>query len=256
MINKKVFVKFNDIVTNIYAEDDLQKMQSQFLLDIKELIEYDYAMFDLADTLSAEQVDFFSPVYLGFTDKQMNQYYDKYQYLDYTNWILTENAFKSYRDTDVVNEKYRENSKIFQEWLAPIGIYFGGGIIIEKKGILLGTVTFFRCEEKGDYTDNDLLLWRLFAEHLSTKLGKLFPVGVKNLKEKYDQSSRIGLTYNLTKRESEVLELVISGYSNEKIANVSYISISTVKKHINKVFTKTGTKSRSEVISKFLKKQH
>ncbi|MBE5976755.1 MAG: response regulator transcription factor [Paenibacillaceae bacterium] len=52
----------------------------------------------------------------------------------------------------------------------------------------------------------------------------------------------------LTKRELEVLKLISSGASNEEIAQLLYISISTVKSHILNLFTKLNVNSRSKAV--------
>lgn len=54
--------------------------------------------------------------------------------------------------------------------------------------------------------------------------------------------------YNLSDREREVLDFVLQGYSNQKIADILFISISTVKTHIHNLFKKTGTSNRYELI--------
>ncbi len=50
--------------------------------------------------------------------------------------------------------------------------------------------------------------------------------------------------YKLTKRESEVLKLIVSGMSNKEIGKVLNIALSTVKIHIAGIFTKLETNSR------------
>jgi len=52
----------------------------------------------------------------------------------------------------------------------------------------------------------------------------------------------------LTKREAQVLALVGQGLSNAEIAEKLYLSRSTVKTHINQIFTKTGSRDRPQAI--------
>ncbi len=54
--------------------------------------------------------------------------------------------------------------------------------------------------------------------------------------------------YGFTKREKEVIPLLLKGYSNKKIAELLYISLSTVKSHIHNVFKKTEVSNRYEFI--------
>ncbi|MGB0383406.1 MAG: LuxR C-terminal-related transcriptional regulator [Ardenticatenaceae bacterium] len=52
----------------------------------------------------------------------------------------------------------------------------------------------------------------------------------------------------LTKRELEVLQLMASGASNPEMARQMVVAVSTVKKHVNRIFSKLGVTSRTKAI--------
>ncbi|MFJ9056579.1 response regulator [Streptomyces sp. NPDC102409] len=58
--------------------------------------------------------------------------------------------------------------------------------------------------------------------------------------------------YGLSSREVEVMQLIASGMSNQQIAATCFISEKTVKNHINRIFTKLHSGSRSEAIARWL----
>jgi LuxR family maltose regulon positive regulatory protein len=53
----------------------------------------------------------------------------------------------------------------------------------------------------------------------------------------------------LSERELEILDLIASGLSNKEIADILVISVSTVKSHINNLYGKLGTHSRTQAIA-------
>ncbi len=55
---------------------------------------------------------------------------------------------------------------------------------------------------------------------------------------------------NLSKREYEVLQLLVKGYSNAEIAAQLFLSVSTIKTHISNLFVKLDVKSRTQAIEK------
>lgn len=54
----------------------------------------------------------------------------------------------------------------------------------------------------------------------------------------------------LTSRELEVLKLIEAGCSNQEIAAELVISLPTVKRHISNIYTKLGTNSRTQAVSR------
>lgn len=50
----------------------------------------------------------------------------------------------------------------------------------------------------------------------------------------------------LTLREKEVLELIMKGYSNPKIASKLFVSIHTVKAHLESIYSKFNVHSKVE----------
>lgn len=70
-------------------------------------------------------------------------------------------------------------------------------------------------------------------------------VGVASLPAARDGAQ---LPDGLTGREAEVLRVIAAGLSNSEIAAQLYVSEVTVKTHINRIFTKTGSRDRSQAI--------
>lgn len=54
----------------------------------------------------------------------------------------------------------------------------------------------------------------------------------------------------LTLKEREILALIKAGKANKEIASQLFIGVSTVKSHINKIYSKLEVRSRKEVVSK------
>ncbi|WP_338672520.1 response regulator transcription factor [Streptomyces sp. SCSIO 30461] len=58
--------------------------------------------------------------------------------------------------------------------------------------------------------------------------------------------------FGLSSREVEVMDLIASGMSNQQIAAACFISEKTVKNHINRIFAKLNTTTRSKAIAHWL----
>jgi DNA-binding NarL/FixJ family response regulator len=62
------------------------------------------------------------------------------------------------------------------------------------------------------------------------------------------------MSHKLTSRESEILQLLAIGKSNQEIAAALSISERTVKFHINNIFTKLGVSDRTQAVIHALKR--
>jgi NarL family two-component system response regulator LiaR len=60
---------------------------------------------------------------------------------------------------------------------------------------------------------------------------------------------RRGKGFDLTKREVEVLELLVDGKSNNEIAILLSISLATVRFHLTNIYSKLGAKNRIEAVT-------
>jgi DNA-binding CsgD family transcriptional regulator len=90
-------------------------------------------------------------------------------------------------------------------------------------------IAFFRFNR--DFSEQDRLALQLLRPHLH---------------EVYRDAERRrhGIPH-LSRRERDVLQLVSQGYSNADIARTLFISVATVRKHMENVFNRSGVRTRS-----------
>ncbi len=80
---------------------------------------------------------------------------------------------------------------------------------------------------------------------------QFFRMRTKSLESKYEKENAINkimFKYNISKREREVIDLVVKGKSSREIENELYISLSTVNNHIYSILRKMRLKNRGELI--------
>ena len=59
--------------------------------------------------------------------------------------------------------------------------------------------------------------------------------------------------YALTKRENQILELLVDGLSNQAIADKLFISVETVRNHIRHIYEKLQVHSKSQAVVKAIR---
>ncbi|MFF7235805.1 response regulator [Streptomyces collinus] len=81
-------------------------------------------------------------------------------------------------------------------------------------------------------------------------LGGIPPQNLSQLQSDVGQSFRS--RFQLSSREAEIMDLIASGMTNQQIAATCFISEKTVKNHINRIFAKLQSTTRSQAAAKWL----
>jgi DNA-binding CsgD family transcriptional regulator len=82
-------------------------------------------------------------------------------------------------------------------------------------------------------------IWKISA----TIEENVLPRGLSNLEERF----------GMTPRQAEIVRLICRGYSNRDIANELCLSLSTVNKHIENIYVKTGASNRLDLLNRVSK---
>jgi DNA-binding CsgD family transcriptional regulator len=85
---------------------------------------------------------------------------------------------------------------------------------------------------------------------LSNGHGRLVAIILEPVSDKADNLTAIARIYRLTRREQEVLALVLKGLSPKEIGGRLSISSNTAKAFVHALLTKTGASGRAELIAK------
>lgn len=241
----------NSILLEVYSLSDIKDITNKFLNLVRVLIPYSQAyfiVFDKNQEINCEKSSFYN-----VTEENKNKYINYFYNIDYVSYIFNFSQPITFKDTDIMTDDLREKTEFYQGFLLPQNIPYGGGILFVKEDMILGLFNLFRSKELGDITQRELSILGIIKDHLNNILSSIIKsktdYEIKNIKAKYLKQ------YNLSKRETEILKLLINGSSNNEISEILCISTSTVKKHVYNIFNKIGINSRLELI-KFVKNKH
>ena len=76
---------------------------------------------------------------------------------------------------------------------------------------------------------------------------------ITSISDNIDLIGILGESYKISKREQDVVALLIDGKSNREIEKSLFISPSTVRNHISVIYKKVGINSRGQLMSLILK---
>ena len=92
----------------------------------------------------------------------------------------------------------------------------------------------------GDSVDSDSLRLLAYTDKLLTAFSQ--PAAIKKPESE-------SLLEPLSERELDILRLIATGRSNQEIADILVIAMSTVKSHINSIYGKLGTNRRTQAVA-------
>ncbi|MCS7065157.1 MAG: helix-turn-helix transcriptional regulator [Fimbriimonadales bacterium] len=151
------------------------------------------------------------------------------------------------RFSDYVSERELIHSALYTDWLCPHHLKHGAMVASLAGRDPLAWLTLYRHERDGDFREEEMRALSRFQRHFQVAIERILTF------EEYTDTNvrlqRFAHKYRLSKREVEILRLLLRGLSNAQIGNQLFISAGTVKVHLEHVFNKTGAGSRAKLIA-------
>lgn len=234
------------IILMINQSSDLNVLRKDFLTLIRLLVTFDKAEFCL------DTDDFVSnkPVIINIEEEALDQYANHYMQTDSLTLFYQSPKSFVYRDTDVSSSLFLKNNEYYNGYLKELGTPFVSTINMTINHKFLGVVTLFRFETSGDFSDRDIFVLEQVIDHLANRLNQLKNIDL--IIELSQDNLKFLNQMNVSKREIDVIQLLIGGSSNKTIGQKLYISELTVKKHITSIYNKLNVKNRIQLIRLFV----
>lgn len=240
------WILLNRIIYKINSIEDLEKMQRTFLELLRLLIPFDIGTFYLADNQGPHLLG--RPVGLNVDEDQLQLYTDSFEDIDYTKWVFMSAKSMAYRETDLFPDDVREESSLYKEMYAPNNLHFSAQLSLAHDEQFLGIVSLYRPKGKEDFSDRDLFVLEMLMDHLALRLSRepALGTGPVNAGKPVDFPA-LAETFGLTQREAEVFALLFSEISDEEICDNLCITMSTLKKHVQNIYQKSGARTRLQL---------
>lgn len=107
----------------------------------------------------------------------------------------------------------------------------------------MGRLALYRTRAEGAFTDQDTFALRALANHIGLACTRCLQNQGAAGGEKRSLTELIA-TYSLTRREGEILGLILQDCNNEEILAKLVISRNTLLKHLQNLYRKCGVSSR------------
>jgi len=241
------WILLNSIIYKIYTMNNMDDMRTQFLEQMKMLIDFDSADFHLASPNGEEKLT--APVLFN-CEEDMSAAYDE---LDYSRGILYSGKTLIYRETDIISDEKRVETDYYKKVYKANNWHYSLQMVLARKKEFVGVVTFYRTIGKDDFAYDDIFILDLLKDHLAFRLYQHKQSGCL-LGEKLSVSAA-AKQFALTRREETILRLLMEGRDNVFICETLVITENTLKKHILNLYRKLGIKNRVSLFKMIKEKE-
>ena len=145
------------------------------------------------------------------------------------------------RFSDHVGQRAHRRTPIHDHFYRPFGI---DHVLVTRIALPTGQLIDFGCESGGrDFADGNVALLERLRPYLTAMVSRAHSGAL---------ALQLRSTFALTRREAEVLALLVRGRSNLAIATTLFLSPATVGKHLEHLYTKLDVKTRTEAVNRAL----
>ncbi|HHU06699.1 MAG TPA: hypothetical protein GXZ65_09520 [Clostridiales bacterium] len=156
------------------------------------------------------------------------------------------NVFR-HSDLDCIGEF--QKSELYKNVYVPQNIHHAIKMVLIQNDRLLGVCALFRPETDKDFSQRDVYILNLIKEHLALRFSQLLDepgiqIGKNIVATKLN---KVSAQYGLTRREHEVLSLLLKDGDEHEICKQLFISPLTLKKHISNIYQKMNVRNRIQL---------
>ena len=137
-----------------------------------------------------------------------------------------------------------DRTDYYAEFFRPMGYRYEAELYLRHAGRIVAGVSLLKSATDGDFTKDEIEFLQkshAFVEQSYCMLGELPSTPSLDAVQQH---------WGLSARERDVVELLAQGASNGDIARALFISVPTVKSHLQHIYRKSNVRSRTELVTR------
>ncbi|MBQ8975624.1 MAG: helix-turn-helix transcriptional regulator [Oscillospiraceae bacterium] len=173
---------------------------------------------------------------------------------DYPRWseFIMASYSTVFRQSDLIAPAKWERTRVYRDIWQPQNIYWGLFASIVAKDVPMVIIGLFREKKDEDFSARDIYLFNTLKDPLERKFyAMLEGSGNAGRGMFFNKIAKTAAKYSLTKRETEIVNLVCSSKSGDEICGQLFITPATLSKHLSNIYAKTGVRNRTQLFALF-----
>ena len=194
----------------------------------------------LTDPISTEHLN----------DRMDHNFFIEGEYPHWDEFIMSPYS-SVFRQSDIIPPGKWERTRVYRDVWQPKGMYWGMFISLVHKDVPLAILGIQREKSANDFSARDIYIMNTLKDPLERKFFRLLEDNRLTGNVGADRILRTAASYNLTKRETEIVSLVCAGKGGDEMCQTLYITHATLSKHLSNIYAKTKVKNRTQLFALF-----
>jgi len=184
-------------------------------------------------------------------DRSSHNFFIKGKYPHWDEFVMLPYS-SVFRQSDIIPPGKWEKTRVYRDVWLPKGMFWGLFISLVHKDVPLAVIGIQREKDMGDFSERDVYVLNTLKDPLERKFFTLLEDRRLTGTAGADRILKTSASFNLTKRETEIVSLVCAGKGSDEMCEVLYITHATLSKHLSNIYTKTKVKNRTQLFALFL----
>ncbi len=243
------WLTINNLILNMYSHNGKRLLDNDFIKNLKYLIPYDRASFFIHDYEGERTLC--KPEGIGFEEGVLEE---KSEFINNSVphvWVNFYERSTVVRDSDLFDERELRNSMYYSSLLINENVKYFLTISLAHNKMRVGVLTLFREKDKEDFSDKEVYIAEQIMDHIACYAYQSYELDQYNQKSHRIRPEKLAKQYDLTARESQVLQLLLKGYSTRSICEELHVAEPTAKKHLGGLYSKLKIKNKAELFKVF-----
>ena len=247
-MEKNDFLLYNEVIYRIHACRTMEELKPALLAQVKLLIPYTYAsIIDIrVDPETQEMVHqdpYCKPSQFAEAEQTWIDQIDQ----AYTLWLSHAVESVVVRDSELCEGEERYHRWSYQNIYSEYNVTDCVQMNIAFAGKSLGRLALYRTRSYGPFTDQEVFYLRALSNHINLVYDRCMRSQEEG-KTQGRSMEELTQTYQLTRREAEILGLIFQGLNNQELLDKLTISKNTLLKHLQNLYRKCGVSSRIDLL--------
>lgn len=246
-MEKNEVLLLSEVIYQIHACDTMHDLERNFFHYLNLYIPFSYASYievreDPHSGKQQHSVRFCSPASFASAERSWLALLDKAN----TVWLSSGAESVVVRCSELFNGNRRLETPSYQQVFLKYNIFDDIQMNLVHNGRTVGRMSLYRTQADGGFSDQDTDNLRVLSKHINLAFHRCSAPRFAG--NNIEHLSALAAQYGLTRREEEILEMLLQGMDNTNISDTLKISKNTLYKHNNSIFQKCGVGSRWELL--------